>query len=288
MFTLHWGSATDVGQARPVNEDSLWTSPTLFVVADGMGGHAAGEVASALAVAEFERLAEVGALRPADLLDTIGQANDQIVAAGAERGDRLPMGTTLTGVAVLSTEQGQELAVFNVGDSRVYRFAEGRLSQLTVDHSAVQELIDAGQLSREAARTHPRRNVVTRSLGTMPPPAPDIWVLPPVPGDRFVICSDGLTTELEDAEIAETVAAHPAPDAAAQALVRRANHAGGRDNVTIIVLDVAAVPDDAVSGDQQPDAAIPAGPPDPAEAATEALPVLPGSAIADRVRPEPA
>jgi protein phosphatase len=243
MLTLRWGSATDVGRVRTLNEDSLLAVPGLFVVADGMGGHAAGEVASQLAVAEFARLAEQAPVRAEDVTEAVRLANEHILIAGAERGDRHGMGTTLTGVGVVGSERGEELAVFNVGDSRVYRLTEGRLHQVTVDHSAVQELVDAGRLTAQAARSHPRRNVVTRSLGTDPGPAPDVWLVPPAAGDRFLICSDGLTGELEDADIAELLAGNPDPQAAADQLVRQAVAVGGHDNVTAVVLDVVEVLD---------------------------------------------
>ncbi|HEY0167602.1 MAG TPA: PP2C family serine/threonine-protein phosphatase [Jatrophihabitans sp.] len=243
MLTLRWGSATDVGRVRTLNEDSLLAVPGLFVVADGMGGHAAGEVASQLAVTEFARLAEQERMRAEDLTETVRQANQHILSASAERDDRLGMGTTLTGIGVVGSEHGEQLAVFNVGDSRVYRFTGGQLGQLTVDHSAVQELVDAGRITAEAARSHPRRNVVTRSLGSDPAPAPDVWLVQPVPGDRFLVCSDGLTGELEDSVIAELLSATPDPQAAADQLVRRALDAGGHDNVTTVVLDVVEVRD---------------------------------------------
>jgi protein phosphatase len=252
MLTLRWGTATDVGRVRTLNEDSLLAVPGLFVVADGMGGHAAGEVASQLAVAEFSRLAEQPAVRAEDVAEVVRRANDHILIAGAERGDRRGMGTTLTGVGVVGSDRGEELAVFNVGDSRVYRLTEGQLHQLTVDHSAVQELVDAGRLTAQAARSHPRRNVVTRSLGTDPAPAPDVWLVQPVAGDRFLVCSDGLTGELEDADIAELLASSPDPQAVADQLVHQAVDAGGHDNVTVVVLDVAEATDlpdgDAATG----------------------------------------
>jgi protein phosphatase len=244
MLTLRWGSATDVGRVRELNEDSLLAVPGLFVVADGMGGHAAGEVASQLAVTEFARLAEQAPVRAEDLAATVRQANEHILSAGAERGDRYGMGTTLTGVGVVGAEQagqGEQLAVFNVGDSRVYRLTGGQLEQLTVDHSAVQELVDAGRLTAQAARSHPRRNVVTRSLGSNPGPAPDLWLVQPAAGDRFLVCSDGLTGELEDPAIAELLEANPDPQAAADQLVSQALAAGGHDNVTVVVLDVLEV-----------------------------------------------
>ncbi|HST47465.1 Stp1/IreP family PP2C-type Ser/Thr phosphatase [Jatrophihabitans sp.] len=248
MLTLRWGTATDVGRVRKLNEDSLLAVPTLFVVADGMGGHAAGEVASQLAVAEFARLAEQQGVSSDDLAETVQRANEHILSAGAERGDRYGMGTTLTGIGVVSAADGEQLAVFNVGDSRVYRLSDGRLDQLTVDHSAVQELVDAGRITPQAARSHPRRNVVTRSLGSQPSPAPDVWLVPPVAGDRFLVCSDGLTGELEDPAIAELLGSSDDPQAAADELVRQALAAGGHDNVTVVVLDVAEVPDSAPAG----------------------------------------
>jgi serine/threonine protein phosphatase PrpC len=258
MLTLRWGSATDVGRVRTLNEDSLLAVPGLFVVADGMGGHAAGEVASQLAVAEFARLAEQAAVRAEDVAETVRRANEHILAAGAERGDRHGMGTTLTGVGVVGSEQGEQLAIFNVGDSRVYQVTEGQLRQLTVDHSAVQELVDAGRLTAQAARTHPRRNVVTRSLGTDPAPDADVWLVQPVAGDRFLVCSDGLTGELQDSDIAELLGQNPDPQAAADELVRQAVAVGGHDNVTVVVLDVVEVlPDEAARAAQDETAAMP-------------------------------
>jgi PPM family protein phosphatase len=148
------------------------------------------------------------------------------------------MGTTLSGLAVLDTDQW---AVLNVGDSRVYRYAGGRLAQLTVDHSAVQALVDAGLLDPRAALRHPRRNVVTRSLGTQPPPVPDIALRDPAVGERFLICSDGLTNELSDAEIGSLLAEIEDPQQAADQLVEQAVQAGGRDNVTVIVVQLEQI-----------------------------------------------
>lgn len=237
MFSAQWGSATDVGRVRQQNEDSMFTSATIFVVADGMGGHAAGEVASRLAVAGLAGLAEADSVSVDDLATAVAGANDRILAAGQARPEQHGMGTTLTGLALVQMSDQQHWAVFNVGDSRVYRYADGLLSQLTVDHSAVQELVDAGRLDPAEARFHPRRNVVTRSMGSNPAPIPDIDVYEPVLGDRYLVCSDGLTNELLDAEIAEVLALFTEPDEAATELVRRANQAGGRDNTTVVVVD---------------------------------------------------
>lgn len=237
MLTLNWGSASDVGRVRDANEDSWIAEPSLFAVADGMGGHAAGEVASALAIAELAELADEDSLDSASVIDAIDRANERIVDASLRRRDRYGMGTTLTGVAVVSEGGRQQWAVFNVGDSRVYRFARGSLEQVTVDHSEVQELISAGRIDRAAARTHPRRNVVTRSLGSRPAPIADLWVLTPAAGDRLLVCSDGLTNELTDGSIAQVLESVPDAQDAAAELVRLANEAGGHDNVTVIVID---------------------------------------------------
>jgi protein phosphatase len=130
-------------------------------------------------------------------------------------------------------------AVFNVGDSRVYHYVHGELHQVSVDHSEVQELISAGYITPQQAKTHPERNVVTRSLGTDPAPVPDIWVFPPIAGERFLICSDGLSRELEDTEIETILHREPVAQEAATALVTRAVEAGGRDNITVVVIDFA-------------------------------------------------
>ncbi|MCW2523687.1 MAG: protein phosphatase [Frankiales bacterium] len=232
--TLAWATATDVGRVREQNEDSLVAADGLFAVADGMGGRRAGEVASALAV---QVLAErAGEQRTAaQLVAAVAAANQAVVEAGAASGERQGMATTLTGLALVSAEQW---VVFNIGDSRVYRWAEQRFEQLTIDHSAVQEMVSAGFLDSAAARTHPRRNVVTRALGSLPAPETDVWPLAVRRGDRFLACSDGLTNELTDTEIAAVLRADAAPQAAADALVARALAAGGSDNVTVIVVDV--------------------------------------------------
>jgi serine/threonine protein phosphatase PrpC len=240
MGTLRWGSSTDVGRVRQLNEDSLWTSDRLFAVADGMGGHAAGEVASAMAISEISQLTASSALTAKEITTAIERANEHIVQAGRDRPDRYGMGTTLSGLGLVTAGGDEHWVVFNVGDSRVYRFAAGVLTQLTVDHSAVQELVTAGFIARQEARAHPRRNIVTRSLGSLPAPKVDVWVLPLVAGDRFLVCSDGLTTELEDAEIDGILADSDDPRSAADELVKQANLAGGHDNVTVVVVDVVA------------------------------------------------
>ena len=257
MMSVHWGSASHRGRVRSANEDSMFASASLFVVADGMGGHAAGEVASRLAVEEFRPLSELPAITVEDVRETVGRANDRILLAAQEVG-RAGMGTTLTGMAVVVADGWTQWAVFNVGDSRTYRFADGHLVQLTVDHSEVQELVDAGQITPDEAARHPLRNVVTRSLGLSPAPVPDIWVMPPAPGERFLLCSDGLTRELSNDTIRGVLQHHPQSQDAAGTLVADAVEAGGRDNVTAVVVDlvVDAAGRDDVDDDTAPRTAV--------------------------------
>lgn len=232
------GAATDVGRSRELNEDAICLIPPVFAVADGMGGHAAGEVAASLALAELSRLAGRDDLAPTDLLAAIEAGNDAILAWSANRVDTAGMGTTLTGVCLGSIANSPHWFVFNVGDSRVYRLAGGVLSRVTVDHSEVEELVTAGTISADDARSHPRRNVVTRSLGTSPAPTPDIWVLPASEGDLFVICSDGLPLEVAEPDIAEAVSRGDSPQQTADTLVQMALAGGGRDNVSVVIVGV--------------------------------------------------
>ena len=233
MTRFFHGAATSTGRVRRVNEDSYLVSPPLFAVADGMGGHDAGEVASAVAIDVLARYARGGPLSVDAVLAALDEANRAVI--GRDEANR--MGTTVTGLASLVTPAGSQLMVFNVGDSRVYRLAGDQFGQLTVDHSEVQELVLAGAITPEQARTHPRRNIVTRALGSDFVVRPDHWLLPPLAGDRYLVCSDGLTGELTDEEILPLLRAGDQPQAAA-ALVAAADEAGGHDNTTVIVVDV--------------------------------------------------
>ena len=237
VMTQRWGAITDRGVVREVNEDALLADPPLFIVADGMGGHAAGDVASWLAVDAFVELVERGNVGANDAIDAISAANAAILDASIDHPERAGMGTTISGLAGVHAGGVDHWLVFNVGDSRVYRLADGILTQLTIDHSEAEELVAAGQLTRDQARSYRRRNVVTRSLGTDPAPAPDSWVFPPVDGERFLICSDGLTTEVDDVRIRRCLVDQSDPQAAAASLVKMARDAGGRDNITVIVVD---------------------------------------------------
>jgi serine/threonine protein phosphatase PrpC len=253
MLTIAFGVRSHAGLVRELNEDSVLAADHLVAVADGMGGHAAGEVASALAIDSMRKLSEQPDPRPDDVVAAIEQANRDILESAAKRSEQGGMGTTLTGVGIVHVGGSAHWIVFNVGDSRVYRYADGELTQVTVDHSEVEELRAAGRLTDEQAVVYPRRNVVTRSLGSDPGPQPDLWVFPPTMGERFVVCSDGLNLEVTDKEIAAILDEHDDVDEAAEALVERALAGGGRDNVTAIVVgleDIAAGKD--VDGDTAP------------------------------------
>lgn len=240
MPTLTTGLATDVGRVRDHNEDTAVAAASVFVVADGMGGHAAGEVASALAARTVSRLDGVARLRLHDIVAQVDEANRTILRSAEQDPRQAGMGTTLAGLAVIEVGGSDHWAVFNIGDSRVYRLSgDGELELVTVDHSEVRELLDAGWITEDEARTHPARNVVTRSLGRDPMGAVDTWVFPQQPGERFLVCSDGLSNECSAADIRSVLLGHPDAQEAATALVALACDHGGRDNVTAIVVSLA-------------------------------------------------
>jgi PPM family protein phosphatase len=231
-----WGSATDRGLVREVNEDALLAYPPVFLVADGMGGHDAGDLASRIAVEEFAQLAGQSAATADDIHSCFARTSARI--RGEFTGGRQG-GTTVAGVAVTVHDDTAYWLVFNVGDSRVYRWSEDELDQVSVDHSVVQELLDQGRIEAVDANTHPERHVLTRALGTGDEPEPDYWLLPAGLHDRLLICTDGLTRELDDAVIARVLAGVSDAQDAANDLVRRALDAGARDNVSAVVVDVA-------------------------------------------------
>ena len=231
-----WGSATDRGLVREVNEDALLAYPPVFLVADGMGGHDAGDLASRIAVEEFAQLAGQLAATADDVHACFTRTAARIRGefTGGRRG-----GTTVAGVAVTEHEGGSYWLVFNVGDSRVYRWSDGVLEQVSVDHSVVQDLIDLGEITADDAERHPERHVLTRALGTGEPPEPDYWLLPAGLTDRLLICTDGLTRELHDDDLAAVLAAVGDPQDVATQLVQAALDRGARDNVSAVVVDVA-------------------------------------------------
>jgi protein phosphatase len=229
------GVATDPG-GRPNNEDTAWAEGRLFVVADGMGGHESGEVASATAVRTLAALSDAPDLDEVRVREAIRRAHDAVRDLPHGRGRR--PGTTLTGVVVAEHGGVPCWLVLNVGDSRTYRMVGGVLEQVTRDHSEVAELVERGLLLPDEAAHHPRRNVVTRVLGGGAFDVdPDLHWLPISPGDRILVCSDGLTDALPDARIEAELKAEPDAQPAAERLLAAALAAGARDNVTVVVVD---------------------------------------------------
>ncbi|GAA6525627.1 PP2C family serine/threonine-protein phosphatase [Intrasporangium sp. DVR] len=235
---ISFGVASDVGRVRRHNEDSARASGRLFVVADGMGGHAAGEVASGIAADSVVELTERPTLTPDDIVEQLGEANRRILESASRHPEQHGMGTTVAGLALVSEGGTPQWVVFNIGDSRVYRLIDGGLTQVTVDHSEVWELVERGLITEEQAHRHPSRNIITRSLGREPMGEIDTWVLPPADDEAFLICSDGLSNELSRQEIEAILLEVDDADRAARELVRRAVEAGGRDNVTAVVVRV--------------------------------------------------
>ena len=239
---LSWGAATHVGMVRQQNEDSFVAQANVFAVADGMGGHNAGEVASALAVEGLRHAAATGFSAAEGLVAAINTANSTIHEASGGLSEQRGMGTTLTALVPLAATDGepQRVVVANVGDSRIYLWRSGELKQVSADHSYVQELLSEGLITPAEARIHPRRNIVTRALGIESDVNADSWVLPMVVGDRYVLCSDGLVDEVDDEEIASILRTSINPQEAADQLVQVANDHGGRDNTTVVVVDITA------------------------------------------------
>jgi PPM family protein phosphatase len=235
---LVFAAATDVGRMRKNNEDSYLSSQPVAAVADGMGGHSAGEVASAIAIEELTALGGRGpweneTAATDDLKQAILRANRRIREMAASDRKLNGMGTTL--VALL--EDGDMVHVANVGDSRGYLLRQGELSQVTVDHSLVQELVDDGRLSPEDAERHPQRSVITRALGIDPEVEFDLFTYKLQVGDRLLLCSDGLSDVVEPAQIRNVLLRVRNSHQAARKLVTVANEQGGPDNITVIVVD---------------------------------------------------
>lgn len=230
---LSWGARTDVGLVREHNEDSYLVRPPVFAVCDGMGGHEAGEVASAIAVAA---IADHAPLHADDvLLGAAVEAANLAVMEGAVNGQGKPgMGCTASCVLI----EENHMAIAHVGDSRVYLLHGGTLVRLTHDHSYVEELVDAGEITADEARVHPSRSVITRALGSDPDMYADHFTVDVSAGDRIIICSDGLSSMVEDSEIEAVSVSSATPQAAADNLVAAALTAGGHDNVSVVVVDV--------------------------------------------------
>lgn len=236
---LRWGLISDVGAVRKANQDAAMANGSLFVVADGMGGHRGGEVASEITTDYFTNTASVSSVD--ELHDAVLAANELIRARGESDPDLTNMGTTVVAMGVLPTDDASNalrFAAANVGDSRLYLYESNELSQVSQDHSLVAELARAGQITEEEAATHPQRNVVTRALGPESGVAVDTWELPARLGQRYLLCSDGLINEVSDETITSTLGAIDDPAEAAKALVDLANESGGRDNITVLILDI--------------------------------------------------
>ena len=237
---LHAGSATDVGRIRANNQDRiLLRSGRVFAVADGMGGHRGGEVAAQLAVEALDTGFDERNRSSDALIEAVAHANTVVHDASLRDDGLLGMGTTITVLAIVDDHRGGELlAVANVGDSRTYWMRGSELEQLTEDHSVVAEMVRDGQLRPEDAERHPRRSLVTRALGVEPHVLVDLLEVVPAVGDRFLLCSDGLSGEVTDAAIAAVLRRVADPAEAARELVRVALARGGRDNISVVVVDV--------------------------------------------------
>ncbi|MBQ9317582.1 MAG: Stp1/IreP family PP2C-type Ser/Thr phosphatase [Atopobiaceae bacterium] len=231
---LAWAARTDVGLVRGHNEDSFLALAPTFAVSDGMGGHAAGEVASAIAVSV---IADNAPTHADDLLlgAAVESANTAVIEGAATGKGKPGMGCT---ASVVSIEQNK-MAVAHVGDSRVYLLHNGALVRLTHDHSYVEELVDAGEITADEARVHPSRSVITRALGSDPDMYADHFTIDVSVGDRVILCSDGLSSMIEDSQIEAIAVSSATPQAAVDNLVAAALQEGGHDNVTVVVVDVA-------------------------------------------------
>lgn len=245
---LEYGAATHVGLVREANEDAHLVAPPVFVVADGMGGHDHGDVASAFVVEELVRLADTGvdAATVADAvteaLEAVHDRIDEYDASHHAAGELLFGSGTTAVVALLVADVAEPYwLVANLGDSRGYLFSDGELTQVTVDHSLVQELVDDGTIAADDAAGHPDRHIVTRALGGPVRHEPDLFIRPAEVSGRILLCSDGVSEMLAHDDIARILDEHPDPSAAADNVVAAAVAAGGRDNATAVVVDVGGL-----------------------------------------------
>lgn len=237
LLDIRCGQATHVGRVRHLNEDSDLAAWPVYVVADGMGGHQAGDVASATAVRVLSQLVGLDGATPAVVRDVVLEARRQVRALTSD--DGLDAGTTLTGAVVVVQDDEPYWLVLNVGDSRTYLLADGTMEQVSVDHSEVQELVESGELDPAKAARYARRHVVTRALGAGADFDVDYWLLPIGVADRLLVCSDGLTGELADDEIRGVLVGEASAQDAAERLVGLAVERGGHDNVTVLVVDAS-------------------------------------------------
>ena len=233
---LSWACASDVGRVRPANEDSFVASIPIFAVADGMGGHHAGDVASDAVVRSLSQLSPKRLATRDDIAEALADSVETLRDVLPE--EHQGAGTTVTGAALVDESGDTRWAIFNIGDSRVYACIGEEFLQVTTDHSIVQQLVDSGQISKDEAEYHPHANVITRAVGLMDAPIPDYVLMPVVAGTRLLICSDGLTKELTDIGIRHFMENGGSPRETVDELIRVALENSGRDNVTAIVIDV--------------------------------------------------
>jgi protein phosphatase len=241
---LRAGAATDVGRVRQINEDRYLVVDGLWAVADGVGGHQAGEIASQTSIdALREHFTERTTLGLVEAVEAANRAVWQLAQQGSEKRG---MGTTMTALALVDDGNGEQLAVTNVGDSRAYLYQAGELIQVTEDHSLVEELVREGRLTPAEAQVHPHRSIITRALGMESEIAVDSWNIEPYEGDRILLCSDGLTNEVSEERIEATLRQVADPQEAARDLVRQARANGGNDNITVVIVDVVDDDDKAM------------------------------------------
>lgn len=246
MENLEYAAVTHRGTVKSVNEDSVLAESPVFVVADGISGCERGELASGLVTQLMAQLAHDPHLVPDRVADAVTDAHRAVRESQQRDGHRAA--TTLCGAVALRMGGMAYWMMFNVGDSRVYRItgADREIEQISVDHSHVQELIDAGVITPEQAARHPERNVITRAVGAEQPFEADYWLVPMIGGERLLICSDGLLREADFAEVARIACARNPPDEAVSSLLDLALSASARDNVSIIVVDVPEQRQDTV------------------------------------------
>ena len=237
-----WGSATHPGR-RSENQDRCLAGPPIFAVADGMGGHALGGAASEAVVTRLGGIASGSCVQVDDVREALRQADEDIRTLVRQHAVVDGAGTTVAGLALVENGAGPCWAVFHVGDSRIYRWTARSWERISTDHSVVQELVDGGAITEAQALTHPSRHIITRAVGYGRRAEADFTLLPVTAAERFLICSDGLTGELSDRRICEVVSGSATPQDMAERLVAEAVEAGGRDNVSVVVVHVAGDPD---------------------------------------------
>ena len=236
MTRFAWGAASDTGRVRQANEDSFLVVDGLFAVADGMGGHQAGEVASNLALESLQL--GITAAGTDVLVRAVEDSNRILVERSTSDPELAGMGTTLVAMALVEASGRDAIGVVNVGDSRLYLLSDGNLAQITEDHSLVATMERQGRLTAAEAAVHPQRNILTRALGVDGTVLVDSWEILPVIGDRYLICSDGLFNEVDESRIAATLRRLADPNETCRELIRLANEGGGRDNITCVIVDV--------------------------------------------------